>query len=91
MSFSFLAYVADSENPGLYSVVHLPPKSPAYDLLSKMLEYVLPSKFMGTSCIPFAHDNYTKQFIEAIHVYSMHKMMTMRDFCSNYCWTFLHA
>ncbi|KAF5957856.1 hypothetical protein HYC85_005081 [Camellia sinensis] len=27
------------DNPGLYSVVHLPPKSPAYDLLSKMLEY----------------------------------------------------
>ncbi|KAI3879750.1 hypothetical protein MKX03_000369 [Papaver bracteatum] len=27
------------ENPGLYSVVHLPQKSPAYDLLSKMLEY----------------------------------------------------
>ncbi|RWR84177.1 cyclin-dependent kinase E-1-like protein isoform X1 [Cinnamomum micranthum f. kanehirae] len=27
------------DNPGLFSVVHLPPKSPAYDLLSKMLEY----------------------------------------------------
>ncbi|PIA47441.1 hypothetical protein AQUCO_01400239v1 [Aquilegia coerulea] len=27
------------ENPGLYSVVHLSQKSPAYDLLSKMLEY----------------------------------------------------
>uniref|UniRef100_A0A803L4W3 Protein kinase domain-containing protein n=1 Tax=Chenopodium quinoa TaxID=63459 RepID=A0A803L4W3_CHEQI len=27
------------DNPGLYSVVHLSPKSPAYDLLSKMLEY----------------------------------------------------
>ncbi|KAF9610226.1 hypothetical protein IFM89_021419 [Coptis chinensis] len=27
------------ENPGLHSVVHLPQKSPAYDLLSKMLEY----------------------------------------------------
>ncbi|KAF6152816.1 hypothetical protein GIB67_004645 [Kingdonia uniflora] len=27
------------DNPGLYSVVHLPQKSPAYDLLSKMLEY----------------------------------------------------
>ncbi|WJZ92212.1 hypothetical protein VitviT2T_011223 [Vitis vinifera] len=27
------------ENPGLYSVVHLPLKSAAYDLLSKMLEY----------------------------------------------------
>uniref|UniRef100_A0A5B7AWT2 Putative cyclin-dependent kinase E-1-like n=1 Tax=Davidia involucrata TaxID=16924 RepID=A0A5B7AWT2_DAVIN len=27
------------DNPGLYSVVHLSPKSHAYDLLSKMLEY----------------------------------------------------
>ncbi|KAL6992983.1 Cyclin-dependent kinase E-1 [Sarracenia purpurea var. burkii] len=27
------------DNPGLYSVVHLPPKGHAYDLLSKMLEY----------------------------------------------------
>ncbi|XP_044486105.1 cyclin-dependent kinase E-1-like [Mangifera indica] len=27
------------ESNGLYNVVHLPPKSPAYDLLSKMLEY----------------------------------------------------
>lgn len=27
------------ENPGLYSVVHISSKSPAYDLLSKMLEY----------------------------------------------------
>uniref|UniRef100_A0A7N0TWX0 Protein kinase domain-containing protein n=1 Tax=Kalanchoe fedtschenkoi TaxID=63787 RepID=A0A7N0TWX0_KALFE len=27
------------DSPGLYNVVHLPPKSPAYDLLSKMLEY----------------------------------------------------
>lgn len=27
------------ENPGLYNVVHLPQKHPAYDLLSKMLEY----------------------------------------------------
>lgn len=27
------------ENPGLHSVVHLPQKSHAYDLLSKMLEY----------------------------------------------------
>ncbi|GMG99840.1 hypothetical protein Nepgr_001680 [Nepenthes gracilis] len=27
------------DNPGLYSVVHLSPKTPAYDLLSKMLEY----------------------------------------------------
>ncbi|CAL5326846.1 unnamed protein product [Camellia sinensis] len=27
------------DNPGLYSVVHLSPKNPAYDLLSKMLEY----------------------------------------------------
>ncbi|GFY93852.1 cyclin-dependent kinase E;1 [Actinidia rufa] len=27
------------DNPGLYTVVHLSPKSPAYDLLSKMLEY----------------------------------------------------
>nr|XP_033515306.1 cyclin-dependent kinase E-1-like [Nicotiana tomentosiformis]XP_033515307.1 cyclin-dependent kinase E-1-like [Nicotiana tomentosiformis] len=27
------------DNPALYSVLHLPPKSPAYDLLSKMLEY----------------------------------------------------
>ncbi|OVA06933.1 Protein kinase domain [Macleaya cordata] len=27
------------DNPGLYSVVHLSQKSPAYDLLSKMLEY----------------------------------------------------
>ncbi|KAJ4964932.1 hypothetical protein NE237_016781 [Protea cynaroides] len=27
------------DNPGLYSIVHLPQKSPAYDLLSKMLEY----------------------------------------------------
>ncbi|XP_042022368.1 cyclin-dependent kinase E-1-like [Salvia splendens] len=26
-------------NAGLYNVVHLPPKNPAYDLLSKMLEY----------------------------------------------------
>ncbi|KAE9466113.1 hypothetical protein C3L33_01986, partial [Rhododendron williamsianum] len=28
------------DSTGLYSVVHLSPKSPAYDLLSKMLEYV---------------------------------------------------
>ncbi|KAK6923699.1 Protein kinase domain [Dillenia turbinata] len=28
-----------NENPGLYNVVHLPPKSAAYDLLSKMLDY----------------------------------------------------
>ncbi|CAN4115604.1 unnamed protein product [Withania somnifera] len=27
------------DNPALYSVLHLSPKSPAYDLLSKMLEY----------------------------------------------------
>ncbi|XP_042505026.1 cyclin-dependent kinase E-1-like isoform X3 [Macadamia integrifolia] len=27
------------DSPGLYSIVHLPQKSPAYDLLSKMLEY----------------------------------------------------
>ncbi|CAN6294102.1 unnamed protein product, partial [Urochloa humidicola] len=27
------------ENPGLHNIVHLPPKSPAFDLLSKMLEY----------------------------------------------------
>ncbi|CDP04594.1 unnamed protein product [Coffea canephora] len=27
------------DNAGLYSVVHLSPKNPAYDLLSKMLEY----------------------------------------------------
>uniref|UniRef100_A0A7N0ZXN1 Protein kinase domain-containing protein n=3 Tax=Kalanchoe fedtschenkoi TaxID=63787 RepID=A0A7N0ZXN1_KALFE len=27
------------ESPGLYNVVHLSPKSPAYDLLSKMLEF----------------------------------------------------
>ncbi|XP_074307903.1 cyclin-dependent kinase E-1 isoform X2 [Silene latifolia] len=27
------------DNPGLYSIVHLSPKTPAYDLLSKMLEY----------------------------------------------------
>ncbi|KAG0472565.1 hypothetical protein HPP92_013993 [Vanilla planifolia] len=27
------------DNPCLHSYVHLPPKSPAYDLLSKMLEY----------------------------------------------------
>lgn len=27
------------DNPGLYNVVHLSPKTPAYDLLSKMLEY----------------------------------------------------
>ncbi|KAK7399343.1 hypothetical protein VNO78_10525 [Psophocarpus tetragonolobus] len=27
------------DNTGLYNVVHLSPKSPAYDLLSKMLEY----------------------------------------------------
>jgi cyclin-dependent kinase 8/11 len=27
------------DTPGLYSVVHLSPKNPAYDLLSKMLEY----------------------------------------------------
>ncbi|GMY12585.1 cyclin-dependent kinase E-1 [Fagus crenata] len=27
------------DNTGLHNVVHLPPKSPAYDLLSKMLEY----------------------------------------------------
>ncbi|KAM7517976.1 hypothetical protein LguiB_016938 [Lonicera macranthoides] len=27
------------DNPGLHSVVHLSPKNPAYDLLSKMLEY----------------------------------------------------
>lgn len=27
------------DSPGLYSVVHLSPKNPAYDLLSKMLEY----------------------------------------------------
>lgn len=27
-----------SDNPGLYSVVHLSPKTPAYDLLSRMLE-----------------------------------------------------
>ncbi|XP_020519819.1 cyclin-dependent kinase E-1 isoform X3 [Amborella trichopoda] len=27
------------DNPGLHSVVHLPQKTPAYDLLSKMLEY----------------------------------------------------
>ncbi|CAJ1937747.1 unnamed protein product [Sphenostylis stenocarpa] len=27
------------DNAGLYNVVHLSPKSPAYDLLSKMLEY----------------------------------------------------
>ncbi|KDP25262.1 hypothetical protein JCGZ_20418 [Jatropha curcas] len=27
------------ENPGLHNVVHLSPKSPPYDLLSKMLEY----------------------------------------------------
>jgi hypothetical protein len=29
-----------SENPGLHNIVHLPQKSPAFDLLSKMLEYV---------------------------------------------------
>lgn len=29
------------DNPALYSVLHMSPKSPAYDLLSKMLEYVL--------------------------------------------------
>ncbi|CAA6671996.1 unnamed protein product [Spirodela intermedia] len=29
----------NSDNPGLHTYVHLPPKSPAYDLLSKMLEY----------------------------------------------------
>ncbi|GJM91601.1 hypothetical protein PR202_ga07990 [Eleusine coracana subsp. coracana] len=28
-----------SENPGLHNIVHLPQKSPAFDLLSKMLEY----------------------------------------------------
>lgn len=27
------------DNPALYSVLHMSPKSPAYDLLSKMLEY----------------------------------------------------
>ncbi|XP_039829751.1 cyclin-dependent kinase E-1 isoform X5 [Panicum virgatum] len=27
------------ENPGLHNIVHLPQKSPAFDLLSKMLEY----------------------------------------------------
>ncbi|AQK66278.1 Cyclin-dependent kinase E-1 [Zea mays] len=27
------------ENPGFHNIVHLPPKSPAFDLLSKMLEY----------------------------------------------------
>ncbi|XP_078428681.1 cyclin-dependent kinase E;1 isoform X1 [Wolffia australiana] len=27
------------DNPGLHNYVHLPPKSPAYDLLSRMLEY----------------------------------------------------
>ncbi|XP_024356729.1 cyclin-dependent kinase E-1 isoform X3 [Physcomitrium patens] len=27
------------DNPGLYSIVQLPPKSPGFDLLSKMLEY----------------------------------------------------
>lgn len=36
-----LVYPFDSDNPGLYSIVHLPPKSHAYDLLSKMLEYVI--------------------------------------------------
>jgi cyclin-dependent kinase 8/11 len=27
------------ENPGLYSIVQLPPKTPGFDLLSRMLEY----------------------------------------------------
>lgn len=63
MSF-FLACAADSENPGLYSVVHLPPKSPAYDLLSKMLEYVVPFKFMGTSCILYAYNNYNEAIFQ---------------------------
>ncbi|KAF8405711.1 hypothetical protein HHK36_007788 [Tetracentron sinense] len=33
------------DNPGLYSIVHLAQKSHAYDLLSKMLEYVMSSKY----------------------------------------------
>ena len=59
MSF-FLACAADSENPGLYSVVHLPLKSAAYDLLSKMLEYVVPFEFMGISCMLYAYNNYNE-------------------------------
>lgn len=36
--FFFSVYAFDSDNTALYSVVHLSQKSPAYDLLSKMLE-----------------------------------------------------
>lgn len=36
----FLLQTLDSETNGIVSVVPLPPKSPAFDLLSKMLEYV---------------------------------------------------
>lgn len=41
--FNFFFY---SDNTGLNSVVHLSTKSPAYDLLSKMLEYVVPSSYL---------------------------------------------
>lgn len=76
----FLACAADSENPGLYSVVHLPPKSPAYDLLSKMLEYVVPFEFMGILCMLYAYNNYNEaNFQSSSCIYCMHIMITMRQ------------
>nr|CAN68041.1 hypothetical protein VITISV_039275 [Vitis vinifera] len=39
------------ENPGLYSVVHLPLKSAAYDLLSKMLEYFRSEPLPGRNAL----------------------------------------
>ncbi|XP_052622355.1 cyclin-dependent kinase E-1 [Lactuca sativa] len=35
-------HIQGHKYPSLYSFVHLSPKNPAYDLLSKMLEYALP-------------------------------------------------
>lgn len=76
-----------SDNPGLHTYVHLPPKSPAYDLLSKMLEYAFLWTFANLvplSCIFFWCGLTFSGKYTFITYYYNHKI-----FCR--CWPILHG